>query len=151
MLDLEPCKKRRMVAVAFDASDHIRHDMTHELLGLLADIVGIKENLADVSGEIVADRANHQTRFLIDEEGARCRRCRRLDGPPQLHHVAEVPLEFFLGATQPGGAGNQAHAGRQFEPVHDLTQLLAFLTLDPARHAAAARIVGHQDEIAAGE
>ena len=151
MFDLEPGKKRRVVAIAFDASDHVRHDMAHELLRLLADVVGIKQDFADIGGEVVTDGPNDQARLLIDQESARCRRCRRFDGAPQLHHVAEVPLEFFLGAPQPGGTGNQAHAGRQFEPVHDLAQLLALLTLDSARHATAARIVGHQDEIAASQ
>ena len=151
MLDLKAGKKRRVVTVAFDAPDHVRHDMPHELLGLLADIVGIKENLADVGGEIIADCTNHQARFLIDQEGARGRSRRRLDGAPQLHHVAEVPLELFLGATQPGRTRNQAHAGRQFEPVHDLAQFLALLTFNTTRHTAAARVIGHQNKIAPGQ
>ena len=69
MLNLKAGKQRRMVAVAFDASDHVRHDMPHELLGLLADIVGVEENLSDIGGEIIADRTNHQTRFLINQKG----------------------------------------------------------------------------------
>ena len=82
MLNLKAGKERSMVAVAFDASDHVRHDMAHELLGLLTHIVGVEENLANVGGEIIADRANHQTRFLVDQEGTRGRRCRRFDGAP---------------------------------------------------------------------
>ncbi len=74
-----------------------------------------------------------------------------LDGAPQLEQVVEVPLQLFGAAADAGGAGDDAHALRQLELVHRLAQLLPVLALDAARDAAAARVVGHQHQVAAGQ
>ena len=60
MFDLKSSKERRVVAIAFDASDHVRHDMAHELLRLFANIVGIKKDFAYIGSEVVADGPNDQ-------------------------------------------------------------------------------------------
>src|SRR5262249_52337810 len=41
--------------------------------------------------------------------------------------------------------------GGRLELVHDLAQLVAVLALDAPRHAAAARVVGHEHQVAPGE
>jgi hypothetical protein len=38
----------------------VGHHMRHELLRLFVDVVGVDQDLADVRGEVVADRADHQ-------------------------------------------------------------------------------------------
>jgi hypothetical protein len=88
---------------------------------------------------------------LVDEEGPLLAARGTFDGAPQLHQVVEVPLQFFRVATDSGSAGNQAHALRDVELVHGLAQLVAVLAFDAARDTAAAGIVGHQDQIAAGQ
>ena len=66
-----------------------------------------------------------------------------------MQQVVQVPLQFFLGATDTGSAGDQAGAGGHFQLVHDLAQLLAFFAFDAARDAAPTRVVGHQYQVAA--
>ena len=60
VLDLEAAEQRRVVAVAFDAVLMLGHDMRHELLGLLVNVVGVKQDVADVAVEVVTDGADHQ-------------------------------------------------------------------------------------------
>ena len=60
MLNLEPREQGHIVAVTFDASAHVRHDVQHELTRLLVDIIGIDQNLADVRVEVVTNCPNHQ-------------------------------------------------------------------------------------------
>jgi hypothetical protein len=68
-----------------------------------------------------------------------------------LQQVVQVPLQFFGLAADSGGAGDQAHAVGHFELIHDFAQFGAFVTVDTTRNAAAARVVRHQHEIAAGQ
>jgi hypothetical protein len=44
--------------------------MFHELLRLLEDLVGIDQDFADVGLEVIADGADDQAAFLVDQEGA---------------------------------------------------------------------------------
>ena len=164
MLDLEAREQRHVVVVVFDQTDFCRHHQRHEVLRLLVDIGGVDENLADFIVKIITDGAHHQIAFEINQErrgvqafgfsaaffrffmlGLR----RAVDGFPQLEQVIQIPLEFVGFAADGGGAGNHAHAAGDFQIVDDITQFVAVLTLDAARHAAAARIVRHQHQVAA--
>ena len=60
VFDLESGKKRHIVVVALHTRTHIRHDVQHELTGLLADVIGVDQDLADIGVEIIANRANHK-------------------------------------------------------------------------------------------
>ena len=60
VLDLETAEQRRIVAVTLHAVLMLRHDMGHKLLGLLVDVVGIKQYVADVAVEIVANGADDE-------------------------------------------------------------------------------------------
>ena len=151
MLDLEAREQRHVVGVALDARDVVRHHVGHELLGLIVNVVGVDEDFADVGLEVVADRADHQAAFLVDQESAVLALRRAFDGAPQLQQVVEVPLQLFGAAADGGGARDQAHALGHVELIHVFAQLGAFVAFDATRHAAAARIVGHQHQIAAGQ
>lgn len=70
---------------------------------------------------------------------------------PQVQQVIQIPLQFFLRAAHAGGADDQAHAIGDVETAHHLADFLAIIAFDPPRHAAGARIVGHQHQIAAGQ
>ena len=151
VFDLEAREQRHVVGVAFDAVDVLRHHVRHELLRLLEDVVGVDQDFADVGLEVVADGANHEAAFLVDQEGAGlCVGC-TVDGAPQLEQVVQIPLQLFGGAADRGSAGDETHSRGYFELVHDLAQFGALVTLDTPRHAAAARVVGHQHEVAAGQ
>ena len=151
VFDLEAREQRNVVAIAFDPAFGVRHHQRHEGLGLLEDVVGVDQNLADVGREVIADGANDQARLEVDEVRALERIGRGRDRIPQLEQVVEVPLQFGRVAADAGRAGDEAHALRVLQLVHDLLQFLAFIALDAARDAAAARIVGHEHQVAAGQ
>ncbi len=132
MFDLETRKQRHVVLVAFDTRGIAGHDMRHELLRLLEDIIGINQDFADFGMEIVADGADDQAGFLINKEHATLRLGRTVDRGPQLLQVVQIPLEFFQRTADAGGAGNQARAAGHFQLIHDLAQLLAVFSLDTA-------------------
>ncbi len=168
MLDLEAREQRNIVAVALHALHVVGHDVGHEGLRLLVDVVGVDQDLADIGREVIADRPDDQTRFLIDEVGRRIGDLavavgltlgvglglvvlgfsRLADLRPQFEQVAQIPLELLVRPADAGGAADDAHALRDRQAVHHVAQLVAVFAFDPPRHAAAARVVGHQDEIA---
>ena len=125
--------------------------MAHELLRLLVNRLGVDQQFADVRVEVVADRADHQAGFLVDQVGAALQLRRVLDRMPQLQQVVHVPLQLLGRAADARGAGDDAHAVGHFEAVDRVAQFVALLALDAARNAAAARIVRHQDEVAPGQ
>ncbi len=151
VFDLEAGEQRDVVAVALDPDHVVGHHVRHELPSLFADVVGVDQDLADVRREVVADRADHQARFLVDQERAAGRLRCAVDRAPQLQQVVQVPLQFFGIAADAGGARDHAHPGRDLELVHRLAQFLPVLALDAARDAAAARVVRHQHQVAAGK
>ena len=151
VLDLESREQRHVVAVELDPVDVAGHHVAHELLGLFVDGRRVDEDLADVGGEVVADGADHQARLLIDQERRRRAVGGALDGAPQLQQVVEVPLQLFERAADARGAGDDAHARGDLELGHKVTQLVAVLALDTTADAAAARVVGHQHQVTAGE
>ena len=151
VFDLEARKERNVVVVHLHAVDILRHHVAHELPGLIEDAFGVDQDFADFLMEVVADRANHQAAFLIDQVGAALLLGRGFDGTPQLHEVVQIPVQFLDRTADAGGAGDDAHALGDFELVDGVPQLVAFFALDPARHAAAAGIIGHQDQVASGE
>ncbi|EXI92278.1 MAG: hypothetical protein AW12_00687 [Candidatus Accumulibacter sp. BA-94] len=151
MLDLETREERHVIAVALDAVDRSRHHVRHELLRLIEDLVGVDQDLADVGLEIVADGTDDQAALLVDQEGSLLQLGRFLDRLPQLQQVTEIPLQLFAAAPDGRRARDQAHAGRYRQLVHHLAQLGPLGALDAARDAAAARVVGHQHQVAASE
>ncbi|MDB5897790.1 MAG: rne, partial [Ramlibacter sp.] len=104
--NLEAAEQRRVVAVALDLGRVLRHHMRDELLRLLVDVVRVDQHIADVMVEVVADRADHQVRFLVDQAGALLRFGGAVDGGPQLEQVVEVPLQFGGAAADAGRAGD---------------------------------------------
>src|SRR5258708_39080881 len=157
MLDLEAREQRHVVAIALPPPDVVGHDVAHERHRLLEDRIGVDQDLADVGLEVVADGADDEAAFLVDEERRRVeelalgvtRRLGRLDDlAPELEQVGEIPLQLLVRAPDSGGAADDTHSSRHVQLVHDLAQLVAILALDAARHAAPARIVRHQPEIA---
>ena len=181
VLDLKARKERRFVAVALHARHHVGHHVRHELAGLIVDVVGINEDFTDVGLEVVADGANDEIAFLNNQERRRIGALQGLavahrlgrvvanraalvvdgvlvlgssgfaDGAPELEKVVEVPLELFNRAADARRAGDRAHACGEVELIHRFAQFLTLFTLDAARDAASARVVGHQNEITAGE
>ena len=82
MFDLETREQRHVVAVALDAVRHVGHHVAHELLGLVEDLVGVDQDFADVRLEVIADGADDERRFLVDQERARGRLAGAFDRAP---------------------------------------------------------------------
>ncbi|SOE48391.1 hypothetical protein ODI_R1411 [Orrella dioscoreae] len=149
VFDLEAREEGDVVAVAFDALDVVRHHHAHERDRLVGDIVRVDQDFTDFRREVVTDGPDDQARLQVDQDGRGVVAGGAVDRGPELHQVGQVPLQFLDVAADAGGAGDDAHARGHFELVHRLAQFLAVLALDAARHAAATRIVGHQDQVAA--
>ncbi|VTY36367.1 Uncharacterised protein [Xylophilus ampelinus] len=151
VLDLEAAEEGRIVAVALHAGSMLGHDVRHELLRLFVDVVGVDEDVADVVIEVITDGADDQRRLLVDQEGTLAALGCAVDGGPQLEQVVQVPLQLGRRAADAGRARDDAHALRVLELVHRLLELGAVLALDAAAHTTAARVVGHQHDVAAGQ
>ena len=151
-LDAEAGEDRQRVGVALHVLRMARHEHAHEVLGVVVALLARDDDFVDVLVVEVADRALHQRAFLVDE-GRRGRFQREVAHRlPQPQQILEVALHLGLGARGAGGAQDHAHALRHFELLRDLLELAAVLRGgDLAADAAAARGVGHQHRIAAGE
>jgi hypothetical protein len=60
VFNLEAREQGGIVTVALHAIGLIGHHVQHELMGLLVDVVGVDQDLADVGGEIIADGPDDQ-------------------------------------------------------------------------------------------
>ena len=151
VLDLEAAEQRRIVAVALDAVLMLGHDVGHELARLLVDVVGVEQNIADVAVEVIADRADHEARFLVNQESALAALASAFNGRPQLDQVVQVPLQLGGAAADAGGTRDDAGAGRVFQLVHGFLELGPVIAFNAAAHATTTRVVRHQHHIAAGQ
>ena len=115
VLDLEAAEQRRVVAIAFDAGGMLRHHVRHELLCLLVHIICVDQNIANISVEIIANRTNHQARFLVNQESALATLGCAVNRGPQFEQVVQIPLQFRRAAANASGAGDDAHAVGVFQ------------------------------------
>ncbi len=76
---------------------------------------------------------------------------RAINGRPQLEQVVQVPLQLGCSAANAGRARDDAHAVGVLQLVHVFFELGAVFAFNAARHAPAARVVGHQYHIAASQ
>ena len=149
VFDLETAEQRCFIAVAFDAGGMLGHDVGHELLRLVVDVVGIDQDVADIVVEVIADGADHQTRFLVNQErtfGA----AGAVDRAPEFEQVVQVPLQFGRAASDAGGAGDDGHAVGVFQLVHRFFEFCPVVTFDATADATATRVVRHKYYVATG-
>jgi len=151
MFNLETREQRHRIGIQLDLVHIGRHHVRHELPRLLEDRGFVDQQFADIGREVIANGANHQTGFLIDQERAGLAFGGAVDGGPELQQVVQVPLQFFDTAADAGGATDQAHAGGHFQLCQGVAQFVALFAFDPARHTTTARIVRHQYQITAGQ
>src|SRR5690625_178232 len=149
--ELEAGKQGGVVTVIFELAQVVRHDLLHELAGVIGGRLIVDENLSDILAQVVAQRADNQVAFLVNKEGRLSFAGGFLNGRPQLEQVIKVPLQLLALSADASGSDNAAHAARNFNFVERGQQLLALVAGDLAGYAAGARIVGHQHQIAAGK
>ena len=150
-LDLVAREQRHAVFVAFELALVVRHHLADELQRLVKGAFVIDQDLADIRAQVVADRADDDVAFLVDQEGRSTVGGGVFNGRPQLQQVIEVPLQLFVVFADAGSAHDQAHALGDFQLAHGLAQFAAILAFDAARYAAGARVVRHQHQVATSQ
>ena len=150
-LDLIARKQRHRFLVQLELAQVVRHDLLHELARIVVQLGAVDQDFADVVAQVVAQGADDELGFLVDQERGRAAHARFGNRLPHLQQVIQIPLQFFRVTADAGGADDQAHFVGQGEFVEFFFQVGAVIALDAARHAAGARIVRHQHEVAAGE
>ena len=148
VFDLEAAEQRRVVAVALHTRRELGHDVAHELLSLVVDVVGVDQDVADVVVEVVTNRANDQRRFLVNQESAFALGG-TVNGGPQLEQVVQVPLQLGRGAANACCAGDDGHALGVFQLVHRFFELGPVVALDAAADTATTGVVGHEHHVTA--
>ena len=152
VFDLEAREQGHVFAIKAQLLEGLRrHKTLHVLLRLLKGRGVIDEDFADVIGQVVAHGASDRIAFLIEQEGGRPRGDGAGDGVPLRAQVVHVPLQLFGTTAHAGGADDGAHAVRDLQLRHGLAHLIAVFAFDATRHAATARVVGHQHQKAAGQ
>ena len=149
--DLEAREQRGGVVVVLKFALVVRHHLLDEVTRFVEQFFVVDQDFSDVAAQIVAQRADDQARFLIDQERRGLLQSRLGDGTPDLQQVVEIPLQFVCSATDTGGANDDAHFFRDIELVERFFQGGPVVALNPARHAAGARAVRHQHQVAAGQ
>ena len=143
---------RRGLAVELHILGMARHEHAHEVLGLAVGVLARDHDLLDVAAVKIADGALDERAFLIDEGRRRGTQRQFAHALPEPQQIFEIALDLGLGARRAGRAQDDAHALRHFEVVHDLLETLAVGAVgDLAGDAAAARRIGHEHRITAGE
>ena len=148
VFDLKAAKQRRVVAVALHAWREFGHDVAHELLSLVVNVIGVDQDVADVVVEIITNCANDQRGFLVNQESAFAL-CSPVNRGPQFEQVVQVPLQLWCCAANACGAGDDGHALGVFQLVHRLFELGPVVALNAAADATATRVVGHEHDVAA--
>ena len=150
-LDLEAVEQRDVVGVVLELAQALRHDLLHELLGVGVQLRRIDQDFADVGAQVVAQGADDQARFLVDQERRRLAQRGLGNRLPGLQQVIQIPLQLFGIAANAGGADDHAHVVWDVELVQRVLQCGTVLAFDPTRDATGARRIGHQHHVAAGE
>src|SRR5690606_36679221 len=110
-LDLEAGEQVHAVCVQLDVADRLLHHLTAEVKCLIAHGRVVDQYFTDILAQVIADGADDDVAFLIDQEGATAFTGGTLDGFPQLQQIIQVPLHFLGAAVQAGGADDHAHVG----------------------------------------
>ena len=152
VLDAVAEEERFLVLVELHQARAARHEHRHQPLGRAIALLALDQHFLDVSRVEVAHGALDKVAFFVDQLGRNALQRGLANLVPQAQQILVVALDLALVALLPGGADDQPHAGGNLELVRDLLELAAVLGLhDLAADAAAARRVGHEHAVAAGE
>ncbi|CDF96756.1 hypothetical protein BN844_2337 [Pseudomonas sp. SHC52] len=149
--DLEAVEQRNAVFVELDLAGVLRHHLANEGQGFVLGFDAVDQHFADVLAQVIADGADDDVAFLVDQERRGTIQRGFLDGGPQLQQVVEVPLHLFAAAAQAGSAHDQTHVGWGNQAVEGFAQFIALFAFDAAGDAAGTRVVRHQDQVTAGQ
>ncbi len=150
-LDLVAAEQRNRIGVELDLVGVVGHHLLDEGLGLLVRLLAVDEHLADVAAQVVADGADDDVVFLIDQGRRLFLGLGLLDGFPELQQVVQIPLQFLGAAADARGADDHPHALGDLQLTQGLPQFLTVVALDAPGNAPGARIVGHEHQVTAGQ
>ena len=150
-LDLVAREQRHFVFIQAQLAQVLGHHLLDELLGLFEGLRTVDHDLADISPQVITNRADDHVAFLVDQERGLAFAGGLFDCLPELQQIIEVPLQFFGVLAHTSGTYDQAHSLGDLEYAHRFAQFGTILALDATRYAARTRIVRHQHEVAAGQ
>ncbi len=127
-----------------EALDEVGRDLGDVGVHLVPGTLAGDDHLREVLVEHVADDADRQIRFAVQQRRRVGRLGLRLDALPHLHEALDVGAQLLLGSTLGGGADDDARVGR-----HDLLEdALEARALGVGQLAADARhrVARHEDD-----
>ena len=148
-LNLEMAEQRDLTGVQFDAVDEVRPHQLNVLFGSLENLGVVDQDLTDIPAQVVANGSNDDVTFLMDQEGGCLLFSGMLDGVPVFEQDVQIPLQLLFGLADASSPHDEPHPFGDFQAVQCFFEFGALIPFDAARNAASARIVRHQDQIAA--
>ena len=143
-------EQRDFTGVQFDFAAEIRTTQCGDMLARqLEHFRVIDQDFADVLAQIIAECADNHVAFLVDQERRRTAFRGFLNRFPVLQAEAQVPLQGFGRFADASGANDKTHAVRKLQARQRFFQFSAVVALDTAGNSPRARVVRHQDQIAA--
>ena len=117
-LDLVPREQRHVVVVELEPAQVVRHEALHVLARFLEHLRLVDQDLADVVGEVVAQRPQDRGAFPVDQERRGTAVGGGLDRIPDVDQVVEVPLQLLGGAAdaRPCGRWRPCRRGSAASP-----------------------------------
>ena len=152
VLDPVQVEERHLVGVELHEAGAARHQHLHQPAGTLVGLLALDQHLLDVARVEVAQRALDEVALLVDQARGDALERGVAHLAPQAHEILVVALDLGLVPLGAGRADDQPHAGRHLEVGGDgLEPAAVGRVRDLAADAAAARRVGHQHAVAAGQ
>ena len=130
--NLKARKQRHSVLIQLELAQIIRHHLLNELASVVVEFLVIDQDLADIIAQVVAQRADDELGFLINQERCRARSRSFSDRLPQLQQIIEIPLQLFGFTAHACGADDQAHFFGQLQFIHGVFEVLPILAFDAA-------------------
>ncbi len=94
------------IIIKLEFGQVVRHDLGHELDGTLMNFLVIDKNFTNIATQVVAQGADDNVAFLVDQKWRRAFLAGLGNGIPELNQVVQIPLQLFALATHTGGTNN---------------------------------------------
>ena len=145
--DVEGVEDGALAGVLQELGRAAGRDDLHEPRGPLHRDLVVDDDLADLVGQHVAERADQKVALAVEQARLAARALATLHVLPQPLQVRQVALEIGLGAVHPRRAEDEAEALGQLELVEDLPHLAPLLlVLHLARHPHLVHVGHHHEE-----
>ena len=109
ILDLIAMQERNSIVVRADSACVAGDHRPYEVLRRAVSLLTLNQDLLDIPGVEIADRALDQVRLFVDQGGRRGFQRDLPDLVPQANEVIEVPFDFGPAAGHSGGTHDHAH------------------------------------------